>query len=267
MPVNEFLQRDVPGIGKRVHRLGLACNYGIDAKGFSAGLERGLNYVMYTSMRTGKVRAAVAEGLKKNREGLVLASGTTLGYFGGSVRRGVESVLKALGTDYIDVFHLFWVGVGAAYSDATREAMVKLKDEGKIRRFGISIHDRPRAATLAQDEALDLLMIRYNAAHPGAERDIFPHLPAKQAGGRRTAVVAYTATSWKKLIKRPSSWEEPVPSAADCYRFCLSNPHVDVVLTGPGSEKELDENIEGVARGLLSPEEDAFMRRFGDRVK
>lgn len=265
--MNEFLQRDVPGIGKHVHRLGLACNYGIDAKGFSAGLERGLNYVMYTSMRTGKVRSAVAEGLKKNREGLVLASGTTLGYFGGSVRRGVESVLKTLGTDYIDVFHLFWVGVGAAYSDATREAMVKLKEEGKIRRFGISIHDRPRAATLAQDEALDLLMIRYNAAHPGAERDIFPHLPAKEAGDRRTAVVAYTATSWKKLIKRPSSWEEPVPTAADCYRFCLSSPHVDVVLTGPSSEKELEENIEGVGRGPLSAEEDAFMRRFGDRVK
>ena len=35
-------------------------------------------------------------------------------------------------------------------------------------------------------------MIRYNAAHPGAERDIFPHLEA-----RRPAVVAYTATSWR----------------------------------------------------------------------
>ena len=34
-------------------------------------------------------------------------------------------------------------------------------------------------------------MIRYNAAHPGAEQDIFPYL-AK----RRLAIVTYTATRW-----------------------------------------------------------------------
>ena len=38
-------------------------------------------------------------------------------------------------------------------------------------------------------------MIRYNAAHPGAEQDVFPHLAARQP-----AVVAYTATSWRKLL-------------------------------------------------------------------
>ena len=31
-------------------------------------------------------------------------------------------------------------------------------------------------------------------------------------------------------------------SAVDCYRFCLSNPHVDIVLTGPKNRLQLEEN-------------------------
>jgi hypothetical protein len=42
--------------------------------------------------------------------------------------------------------------------------------------IGTSIHDRKRAGQLALDSELDLLMIRYNAKHTGAEADIFPHL-------------------------------------------------------------------------------------------
>ena len=93
-----------------------------------------------------------------------------------------------------------------------------------------------RAAELARTTSLDLLMIRYNAAHPGAEADIFPHLP----DGRHT-VIAYTATCWRRLLKRPKGWEGKVPTAADCYRFCLSPPHVDVVLTGPKTVAQLRE--------------------------
>jgi aryl-alcohol dehydrogenase-like predicted oxidoreductase len=108
---------------------------------------------------------------------------------------------------------------------------------------------------------LDLLMIRYNAAHPGAERDIFPHL-AK----RKPAIVAYTATAWRKLLSRPSGWDGPAASAGDCYRFCLSNPHVDVVLTGPASLTELEQNLAALQKGPLSEDELAWMRRLGQVV-
>ncbi len=106
--------------------------------------------------------------------------------------------------------------------------MSALRDEGKVRWLCASTHDRPRAGRLAADSILDVLMIRYNAAHPGAEQEIFPHLAA-----RRPAVVSYTATAWRKLLAAPKGWTGRVPSAGDCYRFCLSSPHVDVALTGP----------------------------------
>jgi predicted aldo/keto reductase-like oxidoreductase len=56
-------------------------------------------------------------------------------------------------------------------------------------------------------------------------------------------------------------------SAGDCYRFCLSNPHVDVVLTGPKNRRQLQENLESVReRGPLSQEEMHWIREFGQVV-
>lgn len=259
-----FTRRFVPALGRDVHRLGLACNYGVGAAGFDAAMERGLDYVFWTSMRTGKVKPALKRALATKRERVVLASGASIGWFGVTVRRAAESLLRELGTDYLDVFHIFWVGTAGSWTDATLEAIHELKAAGKIRAFGISIHDRPRAGLLARDPRLDLMMLRYNAAHPGAERDVFPHLGERSANP--PAVVAYTATSWRRLLARPRGWQGEAMTAGDCYRFCLSSPHVDLVLTGPKNEKELEENLAALDRGPLTPDEDAWMRDFGRHV-
>jgi len=105
-------------------------------------------------------------------------------------------------------------------------------------------------------------MIRYNAAHPGAEQDIFPRLAQ-----RRPAMIAYTATAWRRLLRAPRGWKDKVATAGDCYRFCLTCPHIDVVLTGPRNVQELHENLAAIERGPLSPEEMLFMREFGRAVR
>lgn len=255
-----FSHVEIPSLGRTVHRLGLALNYGITPAEIAGALDRGINYVFWGQTQK-EMAGPLKSALGRDRERLVIATGPTLGYFGGSVRKGCDEALAALGTDYIDVFQLYWLGKSSAWTEGTIEALTELKAAGKVRALAVSIHDRPRAGQLAADSPLDLLMIRYNAAHPGAEQDIFPHL----AGGRQ--IVAYTATSWRKLLTAPSGWTEPVPTAGDCYRFCLSNPHVAVTLCGPANLAQLDENLAALARGPLSPEEDAWMRRLGQRVR
>lgn len=101
--------------------------------------------------------------------------------------------------------------------------------------------------------------MRSSAAHPGAEIDVFPHLARR----RPAVVVAYTATSWRKLLRSPRGWAGPPATAGDCYRFCLTSPHVDVVLTGPRSVAELRENLAAVEKGPLSETELSFMRELG----
>ena len=260
MTGDEFLFRSLPKVGKRVFRLGLSASYGLDERGIRAALDAGMNYVFW-SRYSKPLTAALRDEIRRDRERLVIVGGPTLGYTRGAVRRGTENALRLLGTDYMDVLQLYWLGKMSAWTAGTRAELVKLREEGKVRALGVSIHDRPRAGRLAEDSPLDLLMIRYNAAHPGAERDIFPHL-AK----RRPAVVAYTATSWRKLLRAPRGWSGPAATAGDCYRFCLTSPHVDVVLSAPGNAANLKMNLEALQKGPLSAEEMAFMRDLGRAV-
>jgi aryl-alcohol dehydrogenase-like predicted oxidoreductase len=256
---DDFLHRDVPALRKRIHRLGLSGGYGLDDAAAREALET-VQYVFWSPRMKG-LTPALRDALGRDRERYVVSAGPVLGFLRGGVRKAAEAALRSLGTDYLDVFQLYWLGKMSAFTGAVQEELVKLREEGKVRAIGVSIHDRPRAGRLAEDSILDLLMIRYNAAHPGAEQEIFPHLAR-----RRPAIVAYTATSWRKLLRAPKSWTGPIPSAADCYRFCLTSPHVDVVLTGPRSAAELRANLAGLAKGPLSPAELDWMRTFGTAV-
>ncbi len=258
---DDFLYRDVPALGRRVFRLGLATNFGIEGQDLAWALDQGVNYVFWTPTAR-RVTKSLKAALKRDRESIVLACGPTTGYFGGAIRRACERLLKQLDTEYLDIFQLFWLGRTSAWTPSTIDALVSLRASGLVRAIGVSIHDRKRAGMLAQASPLDMLMIRYNAAHPGAEIDIFPHLAKRQP-----AVVAYTATRWRGLLKRPKGWGGPVMSASDCYRFCLSNPHVDLVLTGPKNRRQLQENISDLReKGPLSEEEYRWMRDFGQVV-
>jgi aryl-alcohol dehydrogenase-like predicted oxidoreductase len=253
---DDFLSRDVPRLGKRLCRLGLSGSFGLQEAAATEALER-MQYVFWTPLMkglTGPLRTALA----RDRQRYAVATGPMFGFTRRGVRRAAERALRMLGTDYLDVFQLYWLGKMSALTGGVQEELPKLRDEGKVHAVGASIHDRPRAGRLAADSMLDLLMIRYNAAHTGAETEILPHvLP------RRPAIVAYTATSWRKLLRKPKGWNGPIPTAGDCYRFCLSNPLVDVAITGPRNEIELRENLAAAEKGPLTPAEMDFMRGFG----
>src|SRR4030067_1209191 len=205
---------------------------------------------------------ALRVALVVDREWYVVRACPLLGYLPGAVRHGAERALRTLGVDCRDVFQLYWLGKMSAFTGAVQAELVKLRDEGKVRAVGVSIHNRKRAGKLAEDSILDLLMIRYNATHPGAEQEIFPHLAR-----RRPAVVASTATAWRRPPHAPGGWKGPVPTAGDCYRFCLTDPHVDVVLSGPRNVGELRENLAALEKGPLSPGEVGFLREFGEAVR
>ena len=116
--------------------------------------------------------------------------------------------------------------------DGAWEYLAEQKRQGRLKLIGLTSHQRPLAARWAQTGKLDLLMIRYNAAHRGAERDVFP-----VAHKRRIPIVTFTGLRWKALLAHTP--EDPPqftpPSAVECYRFCLANPIVSVALAAPGN--------------------------------
>ncbi len=246
--------------GIPVSRLGLAGGFGIDADGVERAFhELGVNYFFVTPRFK-----PLIEGLRRlikagHRKDIVLAMGAKYPT-GWSVPREFESAAKAIGTDTIDVFHLFWVQAHWYVTGNTWPAMVKLKEEGKVRALAISIHDRPMACQLASELSLDALMIRYNAAHRGAEKEIFATLPDPRPG-----VIAYTATRWGRLLKPAKGLAAMSPP--ECYRFAIGHSAVDTVLCGAGSYEELEANAKGVMQGPLELPRLAEVKQFGDAVR
>jgi aryl-alcohol dehydrogenase-like predicted oxidoreductase len=84
-------------------------------------------------------------------------------------------------------------------------------------------------------------MIRYNAAHRGAEQEIFP-----VTDRRRMPVIAYTALRWGALLRATPDDPEHfrAPSAPEWYRFALQSENVAVVLAAPANRRELAEDLE-----------------------
>jgi aryl-alcohol dehydrogenase-like predicted oxidoreductase len=109
--------------------------------------------------------------------------------------------------------------------------------------------------------------VRYNAVHRGAEAEVFPACQALGLAGR-PGLVAFTATRWGQLLKpKLMPPGETAPTVADCYRFVLSNPAVDVSLTGPRNLVQMQEALRALDLGPLTAQELARLRRVGDYLK
>jgi aryl-alcohol dehydrogenase-like predicted oxidoreductase len=259
-----------------VLRLGLAPNFGLGYDEILYAARSGVGYWLWNpNRRFQNLTKVLKEVLGADREKHVVAYLANVAYTGGMVRRGVEKALRTLGVDQLDLYLLPWMGKASRLSGGVVDALTRIKEEGKVLAVGTSIHDRVRAGRLARESALDALMVRYNAKHPGAERDIFPQLEIRQP-----LVVSYTATSWRQLLKPipglkmppwpgfdESSIVPPPLTAKVCYRFCLSSPHIHVVMTGPANRQQLDENLGALEAGPLSYEEDAWVREYGRKVR
>ncbi len=259
----DFLHAPLGRISGGVFRLGLAASYWPGKKTIYKALDEGVNYLFFFGFDMQMVRV-LREVLRSNREKYVVATGAYNYVWGHqNLRRSLEKRLRQLGTDYIDVFHFLGVMKPKEFAGRPQEELAELRADGRVRGVSMSCHNRRFAGQLAAEGALDALMIRYNAAHRGAEEEIFPHLPAHHPG-----LVSYTATRWTYLLRRPRGWPKDgrIPTAGMCYRFVLSNPNVDVCLTAPSNLKQFEENLAAVRQGPLSEDDMAFMRSFGDAV-
>ncbi len=260
---NSFQLRPLGNTGINVTPLGLSASYYPGKKAIYAAVDEGINLFFAFGIDRQMTRT-MRDFMPSRRDEFVLVTGAYNYIFRAQdIRKAFEKRLRQFNTDYVDVFLFMGVMKREQFTQKVREDLLALKKEGKVRAVGLSSHNRVFLGELGASGAVDTLMLRYNAAHRGAEKDIFPHLRFHNPG-----VISYTATRWRYLLRRPKGWPENgrVPTAGECYRFVLSNPNVHVVLTAPRNERELRENIAAVQQGPLVEDDMKFMREFGDAV-
>jgi predicted aldo/keto reductase-like oxidoreductase len=251
--------------GLQVSRLGIGSSFTTDPAVIEEAVEQGVNYLYWGSIRRPAFGRAIRNVARRNREGIVL---TIQSYtrVAALMAPSIELALRRAGVDYFDILLLgMW---NKPPSQALIDAAQRLREKGKVRHLMMSTHNRPSLQDHfrrfeAKESPFDSFMLRYNAVHRGAERDVFPHLPTSV----RPGIVAYTATRWGHLLdpKKMPGGEAP-PPARDCYRFALSHPAVSLVLCGPANREQMQEALRAIEAGPLDADEMARMHRVGDHV-
>ena len=246
--------------GLDVSRLGIGSAYGVSPKACFKAFDGGVNYFFWGSVRTAGMGVALRDLAKTHRDEVVIVLES---YARGrwTLRKSVMKGLKKLGVDHADILLLGW-------HDATPKNRIldvarQLRDEGRVRFLAISSHKRLMFPRFLDMGDFDIFHIRYSAAHPGAEADIFPLLP--ESGG--PGIVAFNATRWGQLLpaKNMPAGMTP-PTAAECYRYALSDPHVHVAITGPSNDDEMDHALTVLESAPMDAQELERMRKIGAHV-
>ena len=266
--MHTFLTADFGSLGP-VCRLGLATRGTgrLEPPDIMHAIDRGINFLNWHGGADGLSRA-IAE-LGPRREHVVVCVQFEA-RTAAEAERELASILRELRTDHVDVLTFYYVEHASEWEQITGpggalEYCRRAQVQGKVRMLGVTSHQRPLAARMTQSGLLDMLMIRYNAAHRGAETDIFPITDA-----RKLPVVTYTSLRWGALLEvTPDDPRDFAPPPAPAwYRWALQNPSVTVALMAPQARAELDEDLSIVeAWRPLSDEEYRRLADHGQRVR
>jgi predicted aldo/keto reductase-like oxidoreductase len=250
--------------GLEVGRLGISSSFGAPCQAFEEAFDKGCNYFSWGTFikgRSSKMKQAVKNIIGQGKRDQLVLSVWSYSHSSLLMEPLLERGLKALGSEYADVLVLGY------YSRCPPRRILdqaqKLKQKGKIRFIGLSSHNRKLFPKLAADGLIDIFHVRYNAAHRGAESEVFSQLDDEN----RPGIVSFTATRWGKLLnpkKMPPG--ESALSSTDCYRFALSHPSVDVCMTGTKNLEQMQQALKTLEAGPLADEEMARIRKIGDHV-
>jgi aryl-alcohol dehydrogenase-like predicted oxidoreductase/HEAT repeat protein len=246
--------------GPVVSPLGLSGRYRPPVGVFRRALDAGVNLFFWEPTYTTQTRFW-ADLVPRLRDRLVVAAGSYAGT-ARAVREDLDDALRELRVERLGVFLLFWVRSPGRLDEDVLDALDRCRAAGKVQALGLSTHLRPLAAGAVRD-GWDVVMVRHSLAHTGAEEEVFP-LAAREG----TGVLTFSALCYGRLLHDPEVGPAPPrrPSAAECYRYCLSQPGVSACLSAPRDRGQLEDNLPVLQTPTLDADTQAQLRPYGAAV-
>ena len=170
----ELAGKTVPVIGQGTWHMGERQDQrSAEIRALCQGIELGMNLIDTAEMYAdGEAEKIVGEALVGQRDSVFVVSKV---YPHNASRKGIpqacERSLRRLDTDYIDLYLLHWRGQYPL--EETVEAFERLREEGKIGRWGVSNFDVDDLEELASP-ACATNQVLYNLEERGVEFDLLP---------------------------------------------------------------------------------------------
>lgn len=209
---------------------------------------------------------------------------------------GVEASLKRLGVETIDVFHVH--GPSLDHYRHVRDELVpvlhKMQRAGKIRflalseRFGSDSGHAVLKQAVA-DNLFDVVMVGFNILNQTAREMVLPATSEKGIATECMFAVRRAFSNPERLrevvteLKESGEVEADAVDSADplawvleesdagtlteaAYRFCRHEPGIDLVLTGTGNARHLEENVSSLLKPPLPAAVTERLRKIFGKV-
>jgi hypothetical protein len=234
-----------------------------EAEVMEVAFDHGINYVD-TARRYmgGKNEEIVGRALKGRRNRIYLATKIQPASVSKeAIFKDVETSLKALETDYIDVIQLHNLTDGVRISDpAIREALVRLKEQGKVRFFGVTSHTNQvqvlNALLEDKDNFFDTALVGYNFKSGNDLKETIAKAAQKKIGiiAMKTQAGGYVTDALG-----------PISPHRAALKWVLQDKNVTAAIPGMRDLTELREDVG--AMGLkFSYFDELVLQRYGAAV-
>jgi aryl-alcohol dehydrogenase-like predicted oxidoreductase len=220
---------------------------------------------------------ALRPEIKSARESIVIATKGGLRNEGGStvrdsspaaLRRDLEASLRALGTDFVDLYQVHWPDPATPIAE-TAQALDDFVREGKVRHVGVSNYDARQMTAFQQVLPIDTLQPPYHLFRRDIEESILPFAREHGIGvlvygpmahgllsGRMTETTTFEAGDWRSksdmfagdafrrnlaIVRRLEAFasERGVTVAQLAIAWTLANPAVDVAIVGARNPEQI----------------------------
>jgi uncharacterized protein len=220
----------------------------------SRALDMGINY-FDTSRAYGeseKIFAGVIKG--RQRDKIVIATKSP-SYKKPDILKDIDTSLKELSTDYVDILHLHARDSPAGISDDAIEALDQIRQSGKARFVGFSCHDPNRMVDFVlKTGKFDVVQTTYSFAIGGYYRDqaIAKLHDAGVGVIAMKVVVALTGLNLKVLDNPPKTTGEG-PLAG--IKWVLKNPAIGTTVPHMKTIPELEMNFRAMSEPYTPADE------------
>jgi uncharacterized protein len=173
-----------------------------------------------------------------------------------NILEDLDTSLKALGTDYVDIWHLHARDTPSSIPDGALEAMVQCKKSGKARFLGFSCHDPNNMVDfLIKTKVFDVMQTTYSWPIGSYYRDAAVKKLQDAGIGviAMKVVVGLTGLHLKGFDNPPASKENEGPLAG--IKWVLKNPAIGTTVPFMQKISELEMNMRAMAEPFTPGDE------------
>ncbi|NDL62467.1 aldo/keto reductase [Acerihabitans arboris] len=259
----------LPAIGQGTWYMGeRSSDTAAETRALQYGLDLGLSLIDTAEMYAdGGAESVVGRAIRGRRDEVFLVSKVYPQNAGGQkTLTACENSLRRLQTDYLDLYLLHWRG-GIPLSD-TITAMEKLRQAGKIKRWGVSnldVADMGELWSLPGGDACMTDQVLYHLASRGIEYDLLPWCQERRVPVMAYCPLAQAGKLRNGLMDNPAvqhiAGELGVTAAQVLLAWAIRRPGV-IAIPKAGSEAHVKENAQALDIELGQAQLDALDHAF-----